>query len=82
MIILDRERGLAEGGPNKLTVEERVEFLRRGEDAASVPLEDESRAEEVNVQIWGWLDTATEVVEKRRVFRDGDGEWVTGELPW
>ena len=82
MIILDRERGLAKGGPNKLTIEERIEFVRRGEDGASVSLEDEREMEEVSVRIWGWLDTATEVVEKRRIFRDEDGEWVTGELSW
>ena len=82
MIILDRERGLAQGGPNELTIEERMEFVRSGEDSASVFLEDERGMEEVSVRIWGWLDTATEVVEKRRIFRDEDGEWVTGELSW
>lgn len=81
IIILDRQRGLIEGGPNKLTIEERVEFVRYGENGDTVPLEEGDSEEHAFVVIWGWLDTLTEV-RKGIIFRDEVGNWDTKELAW
>lgn len=82
LMILDRQRGLVEEGPNKLTIAERVEFHNNdGVKEVEKPLGGVEKFR--NVRIWGWLDTESEVEELRAIKTIQNGKWDIGkELVW